>query len=363
MKGKEFNWGPGLFLIIYQCVLLAVLPFYFCLGALHWQTALLAFILFFITGISITAGYHRYFAHKAFKAHRIVETVLLFFGSMSVQGSALRWSNDHRLHHAFVDTDRDPYTITKGFWYAHFSWLLEKPEPIEPKLVADLMRNKRVAFQHRHAEALMIGTNVFVFLISGWLLGDFLGAFFLVTWLRMFALHHFTWFINSLCHTWGDKPFCQEQTAVNNFILSFLTFGEGYHNYHHTFASDYRNGIRWYHFDPTKWTIWVLAKLKLASGLRRMDPVTIKKKLINERKNLLMEQLSHLWYVKREALEDAVETLSNQMLEKLARFSELKRSASLKPELKALRKSLREDWRHWRALSHQILHMRVIPAV
>ena len=203
---------------------------------------------------------------------------------MSCQGSVLRWAFDHRNHHAFVDTDDDPYSIKKGFWYAHFLWLMVNPKPIEPKTVPDLMRNKMVAFQHRYYPYLMVLSNALVFLFCGWMLNDFWGAFFLVTWMRIFLLHHFTWFINSLAHTWGDKPFCQEQSAVNNFIISLLTFGEGYHNFHHTFANDYRNGIRWYHFDPTKWMIWTLAKLRLASDLKRMDAYTIKKRMVIEEK-------------------------------------------------------------------------------
>src|SRR5690606_15880861 len=124
-------------------------------------------------------------------------------------------------------TDRDPYSIKKGFWYAHFGWLLYKQEEIDPKVVSDLLQNPRVMFQHRHPIASMVVTNALATVFFGWLCGDFLGAFVIALWLRLFCLHHCTWFINSLAHTWGDKPFCQEQTAVNNLILSFLTFGEG----------------------------------------------------------------------------------------------------------------------------------------
>ncbi len=141
---------------------------------------------------------------------------------MAGQGSALHWAFDHRLHHAYVDTDRDPYSIKKGFWYAHFLWILEKPQKIDPKVVPDLMKNRLVQFQHRYIGFLMVFTNVMTFIIVGWLSNDYLGAFFLATWTRLFVLHHFTWFINSLAHTWGDKPFCQEQSAVNNTLLLFL---------------------------------------------------------------------------------------------------------------------------------------------
>ena len=123
-----------------------------------------------------------------------------------------------------------------GFW--------KKPQPIDPKVVPDLLKNKMVAFQHKYYELIMVFTNALVCVFMGWLLNDYWGAFFVVTWFRIFVLHHCTWFINSLAHTWGDKPFCQEQTAVNNYVLALLTFGEGYHNFHHVYANDYRNGIK-----------------------------------------------------------------------------------------------------------------------
>src|SRR5205085_875743 len=150
-----------------------------------------------------------------------------------------------------------------------------KADPINNKLVTDLLQNPRVMFQHRFILPLMFGSNALVWFITGWLFHDFLGAFVITVGLRIFALHHFTWFINSLAHTWGDKPFCQEQTAVNNAVLSLLTFGEGYHNYHHVFAKDYRNGVRWFHFDPAKWLIWTLSKIGLTKDLRRIDKLTI----------------------------------------------------------------------------------------
>lgn len=266
---QQFNWVPALFLIFYQSILAITLPFYFYYSSVHVSTIIVSVILLFLTGISITGGYHRYYAHKTYKVHRLVEFFLLLFGTMSCQGSALRWSFDHRKHHAHVDTDEDPYSIKKGFWYAHFLWIMKKPQPIESKTVPDLMRNKMVVFQHQYYPYLMVLSNAAVFFLCGWLLNDYWGALFLVTWLRIFVLHHSTWFINSLAHTWGDKPFCQEQSAVNNYVISLLTFGEGYHNYHHTFANDYRNGICWYHFDPTKWMIWTLNKLGLAANLKK----------------------------------------------------------------------------------------------
>jgi stearoyl-CoA desaturase (delta-9 desaturase) len=287
---------------------------------------------------------------------------------MATQGSALRWSFDHRNHHAYVDTDDDPYSIKKGFWYAHCLWLLEKPNPIDPKVVSDLLKNKLVMFQHRYYRSLIIATNAVATLFLGWLFSDAWGAFFIALWLRLFLLHHFTWFINSLAHTWGEKPFCQEQTAVDNYFLSLLTFGEGYHNYHHTFANDYRNGIRWYHFDPTKWMIWTLCKLGLAHNLRQMDPVTIQKRIVIESKNQLLEELKKRCYSRKEDMEKLIDDLSASIVEKIQKFNKLKQEylekkeaatpsgliKEIKKELKSIKKGLRKEWKEWVQLSKTI---------
>lgn len=369
---KEFNWGSALFLILYQIVLLATLPFYFTYSFPTLSMGLTTVVLLYLTGFSITGGYHRYYSHRSYKTNPIVETVLLFFASMSIQGSALRWCYDHRLHHAHVDTDKDPYSIKKGFWYAHFLWMMEKTNPIDPKVVPDLMNNPRVMFQHNHYALCAILSNVSIFMLVGWLLNDFWGAFFLVTWLRIFLLHHFTWFINSLAHTWGDRPFCQEQSAVNNYVISLLTFGEGYHNYHHVFANDYRNGVRWYHFDPTKWLIWTLSKLGLAHSLKQVDWAVISKRIVMERKNLLLDRIKDLWYVKSEELSQKVDEISERIVEQLAslnqlkeRYKKLKREHverttldSLRQELNNIQKKLQEDWRLWIVLSRSIMRLK-----
>lgn len=363
------NWTPTLFLTIYQLTLLISLPFYFYYQGFSWALFAIGFVLLYATGLSITGGYHRFYSHKTFKTNPVVEWLLLFFGSMAGQGSALRWSFDHRIHHAHVDTDEDPYSINKGFWYAHFLWILEKPRSIDPKVVPDLINNQWVVFQDKYYGLLFLGTNALAYIAVGYFLNDYIGALVIAVGLRLFCLHHFTWFINSLAHTWGDKPFSQEHSAVNNYIISFLTFGEGYHNYHHTYANDYRNGVYWYQFDPTKWFIWLLSKFGLAYNLRRMDKYTIKKRMIIEHKNLMLDRLLKSLEDKRTDWEPLINDLSERLMVKLSDFSKLKNRYSelkahcsetyllldLKKEMKALEKSLRDDWKQWWQLSRCIL--------
>ncbi|MBS0634118.1 MAG: acyl-CoA desaturase, partial [Verrucomicrobia bacterium] len=213
MDLAKYNWRPAtIFVLAYHIALLVGLPIYFCYNSPSWGMWVATIVLYFATGMSITGGYHRFYSHQTYKAHPIVEGFLLFFGSMAAQGSALRWSFEHRIHHAYVDTDRDPYCIQKGFWYAHVMWLFDHPRPIENKVVSDLLRNKMVMFQHNYYRYLIMGTNIVAFLFVGWLLDDYLGAFVISWWLRLFALHHSTWFINSLAHTWGARTFSSEQT-------------------------------------------------------------------------------------------------------------------------------------------------------
>jgi stearoyl-CoA desaturase (delta-9 desaturase) len=373
MRAKNFNWPTGLFVIIYHVALLVILPIYFMNCSPTWAMWVVTVVLYFATGMSITAGYHRFYSHQAYKAHPIVEGLLLFFGSMACQGSALRWSYEHRIHHAYVDTDRDPYSIKKGFWYAHILWLFHSPSPIENKVVSDLLRNKLVMFQHKNYLLCMVGSNLIAFFAVGWLLNDYIGAFVLAWWLRLFFLHHSTWFINSLAHTWGARTFSQELSAVDNYVISLLTFGEGYHNYHHTFANDYRNGIRWYHFDPTKWLIWVLNRVGLAQGLKRVNKYHIKERVIAEHKTEALEVLKASLISRREELGLSIQTVGDEITRKLTeirerieRYYSQKKSGTVSKdelkkhtkEIKTLKKSLRDDWKHFKQLYKYVMRQR-----
>lgn len=372
MKKRKIEWVVSTYIIGYHLALLIGLPFYFMhhspRGGLYGAAA----ILLYLTGLAVTVGYHRLYSHNTFKTNKYVEAVILFFASMATQGSALKWSCDHRRHHAFVDTERDPYSIKKGFMHAHMFWLFRQTEPIDQKVVADLWKNKLVMFQHKYYGSLMIITNVLVTLFMGYLFNDYLGAL-VITWgIRLFFLHHFTWFINSLAHTWGSQSFSQEHTAVDNYVISLVTFGEGYHNYHHTFANDYRNGIKWYHFDPTKWIIWSLSKLHLATGLRKINDYRIKEKMVLETKEELITKLKTLWSDNKKALEEKVVSLTDDLLEKLVEIKTLTTEyntsknegicktqlKALKQKLKSLDKKLNVEWSSWKKFSRAIIHLK-----
>jgi stearoyl-CoA desaturase (Delta-9 desaturase) len=365
-NNSQFNWGPGLFIIVYHVIIAVGLPLYLIYAQMASTSLIIcSSVLMYITGLGVTMGYHRLYSHKAFKINPVAEAVMLFFATMATQGSAIRWSFDHRHHHSFVDTDRDPYTITKGFWYAHFLWLFEKPKKVEDRVVADLVRKPLLRFQHRYYGTLWFVTNAIAFFSFGFVFQDYLGAFIFTILLRMLCLHHFTWLINSLAHVWGARSFCKELTAVDNYIIALLTFGEGYHNYHHTFAQDYRNGIRWFHFDPTKWLIWSLYKLGLAKQLRTVPDYQIQEKMLLERKNILLadvkdSNLSKDWEAK---ISETIESVTDKWkrVKKLQEsYMALKKEGakeslrSLKLEIKELKIALEREYRAWSLISQEI---------
>lgn len=354
---KIQNWGTLFFIAGYHLLLLVLLPFF--IAQFSWAAVLIFLSTYIIGGLSITAGYHRLYAHKSYDAHPVFEWAVLLGSTLAVQWSARIWSHDHRLHHAFVDTDADPYSIKKGFWYAHIGWLFTYKRVFDPKYVKDLDKNRRVVFQDRYYLPLTILVNLLVVGL-GCLFVDPLTSFYAGFLLRVFCIHHCTWFINSLAHVWGSRTFAKELSAVDNALLAVLTFGEGYHNYHHAFASDYRNGICWYHFDPTKWLVWLASRLGLASKLRTVNRIRMQRMLLTKDQKLLSRVLNPDWddlsadiHRKMQNLEAAFETKATALMETLAQVKSASREKQhlLKLEIRQLKRELRAIWKAWIALT------------
>jgi stearoyl-CoA desaturase (delta-9 desaturase) len=351
---RKICWPVFLFIAGYHLFLAIALPFYFMShtpsGALiGWTVALV-----FISGLAITTGYHRLYSHSTYKTHPAVEVVFLLFGSLATQGSVLRWANDHRLHHAFVDTEKDPYSVKKGLLHSHVLWMFFRTPKIDPKVVSDLQRSKMLVFQDKYYVFCMIAANVITFLSVGWLLGDFLGAFLFVWWVRLFALHHTTWCINSIAHYWGTQFYSEEHSAVDNYLISLLTYGEGYHNYHHTFAHDYRNGIRWYHFDPAKWVIWTLNKCGLAYQLKRVNNDRIVRQLLIHHRDQILEKIKASFYHQKDLLAARITEICDQLSAQLAHKQALlekyrQGQKELLSEIRSVKKKIKSDWKEWRA--------------
>lgn len=232
-----------------------------------------AVVCFCYCGMSITAGYHRLWSHRTHQAHWSLRLIYALGGAFALQNSALHWSSDHRIHHKHVDdNDVDPYSAKRGFWYSHIGWMLREYQAhryTNYENVRDMQKDKIVMWQHKNYLLLAFLMNVGVPVIFGLIHGDLVGSLLLLGFMRLVLSHHTTFFINSLAHIWGKQTYTKKNTARDNGFLAFLTFGEGYHNFHHLFENDYRNGIRWYQFDPTKWLIKGCSYFGLTSGLRK----------------------------------------------------------------------------------------------
>ena len=262
----------------------------------QWLWAL-AFL--YLNGMSITGGYHRLWAHKAYDASPGLKWVLAFWGAGALQNSILVWASDHRRHHRHVDDNElDPYSAGRGLWFSHMGWMLREYRSNEPDFsnARDLQRDPVVMWQHRHYVPLTVFMNLGLPLLLGIWHGDILGTVLLVGLLRLVVNHHVTFFINSLAHFWGSRPYTEANSARDNGFLAFLTYGEGYHNFHHIFQTDYRNGIRWWQWDPTKWMISLCARLGLARNLNRVPDFRIQRALLDtefERARAKLEQASN----------------------------------------------------------------------
>jgi stearoyl-CoA desaturase (delta-9 desaturase) len=271
---ERINWVSSSFLIGTALLTVTAVPVYLWFFGFDWFHFGMFFVMFMLTGFSITAGYHRFFAHKTFEAKWPLRLMVLIFGAAAFENSVLEWTSDHRRHHKHTDHDDDPYNISKGFFHAHMGWILFKLNA-EPPLdnVPDLERDALVRWQHRyvHILAVLIGFVLPAFagfLYNGWV--GALGGFLIGGIARVVATQHTTFFINSACHCMGRQPYSKRCSARDSFFLALFTLGEGYHNYHHEFQYDYRNGVKPWQWDPTKWLIWVLSKLGVTSHLRRV---------------------------------------------------------------------------------------------
>jgi len=323
----KIQWVNSLFLIGTFLTTITAVPAYLWHFGIDWFQFGLFIFFVFATGMSITLGYHRFFSHLTFRAGWPVKLFTLLFGAAAFEGSALCWSADHRRHHKFVDHDDDPYDISKGFFHAHIGWLLFRTGPDTPLTwVRDLQNDKLACWQHKHYVPLAMIMGFLVpaligFAVGGWTAA--LGAFLLAGVARTVVVHHSTFCINSLCHWIGDRPYSARCTARDSFLMALLTFGEGYHNYHHEFQHDYRNGVKPWQFDPTKWAIWALNKVGLASNLRTVPEEKILKAQISERQRLLAETLSASAAPLSEPLTTMLHTAQERMHEAMAHWEQL----------------------------------------
>ncbi|GAA5821841.1 hypothetical protein JCM3770_005558 [Rhodotorula araucariae] len=264
---------------------------------LKYKTLAWAVAYYYFTGLGITAGYHRLWAHRAYTASLPLQYFLALGGSGAVEGSIKWWARGHRAHHRYTDTELDPYSAQKGFWWSHVGWMIVKPRR-KPGVadVSDLSVNEVVKWQHRWYIYLIVGMGfIFPTLVAGLGWGDYRGGFFFAGAARLLFVHHVrslrilifaalltrlvqsTFCVNSLAHWLGETPFDDKHSPRDHWITALATVGEGYHNFHHQFPADYRNAIHAAGYDPTKWFIYTMYRLGLASQLKTFPDNDVKR--------------------------------------------------------------------------------------
>lgn len=361
---NRLDWVNVGFLFLTPIAALIFTPLYFMHHPLTWGLVAFFVTCYSISNMAITCGYHRYFSHRSYDVHPVVEFFYVFFGAGAFQSSILQWCADHRRHHRVVDSDEDPYSINKGFWFAHLGWMLFKdPHPETFLFPKDLQKSKHIQFQHSYYGAYSVFVGFILPGLIGWACGfGFWGGLCIGGILRTVLTMHSTFLINSAAHFFGTRPYTEDSTARDNPVMAFLTFGEGYHNFHHFFQADYRNGVLWYQWDPTKWWIRSLAFLGLAKRLKQ----TRKEEILKAR--LRMEEMK---LVSKGACATTTQQLRGRLIEAAARIRQLKddyliakqnfanrgleKRETIKREIRQAKAEFRTAYEQWRDLRRATL--------
>lgn len=246
-----------------------------------WLVLAVASSMFALTSVSVEAGLHRYFAHRAFQAGSGIRALLGILGSMAAQGSPLAWAAAHRRHHKFSDGPGDPHSprstgsdrkaVWSGLWHAHVGWMINYDLLADLRYVPDLCIDRLVIWVSKHYIAWVALGLLLPTAISGALLSSWEGAALGFLWgglVRVFVFQNLTWAVNSLAHTVGRRPYRTQDHSANILLLSIPTAGMSLHNNHHAFPFSATNQLQWWQLDPSAWVIWVLARLRLIHDVK-----------------------------------------------------------------------------------------------
>ena len=270
-------------------VLFVVLPFVAVLAAgfvlwghgIGWTDVLIAVGMLQVAGHGITVGFHRYFTHGSFKAKRPLKIALAVAGSLAIEGPIIRWVADHRRHHAYSDKPGDPHSPhefgegfgaqLKGLWHAHLGWLFDPEQTSMERYAPDLLADDDLVRIHKAFPALVAVSLLLPAALGLALTQSFAGmltAFFWGSLVRVFVLHHVTWSINSLCHTFGNRPFKTRDKSTNFWPLAVISMGESWHNLHHADPTAARHGVDRMQLDTSARLIWAFEKAGWAYDVR-----------------------------------------------------------------------------------------------
>ena len=251
------------FAIFHALALLAFFPF-----AFSWSAVVVMLVLNWMTAsLGICLGFHRYLTHRSLDLPKWLGYFFVLLGSLALENGPIKWVGQHRMHHANSDTDQEPHSARKGFWWAHMGWMLHRhpvfDNPFRIKsYTKDLQDDAFYAFLEKHFISVQVAFGLILFAIGGipWVIW---GIF-----LRVVLVYHQTWLVNSAAHTFGYKNLkLENDLSTNCWWVGLLAFGEGWHNNHHAFPKSARHGLRPWEVDMTWWTISGLKTLGLATNL------------------------------------------------------------------------------------------------
>ena len=252
-------------------------------GFLGWHDVVIAVAFYLVTGLGVTVGFHRYLTHSSFRAKPWLRAVLTVAGTLSVQGSPIRWVADHRRHHQYSDEEFDPHSpwrfghsrrgLAKGLVWAHTGWLFERDNTNARRFAPDLLADPIVRRVHQNTVWVIAASVLVPPLVGGlWSMSwtGALTAFFWASLVRIAMIHHVTWSVNSVCHVVGERPFrtTELDRAANFWPLAILSFGESWHNLHHADPTCARHGVDPGQLDPSARLIWLFEKLGWASNVK-----------------------------------------------------------------------------------------------
>jgi stearoyl-CoA desaturase (Delta-9 desaturase) len=273
----------GIFVFTPLVALAAAIPLAWGWG-LGWHDVVIALVFYWVSGLGVTVGFHRYFTHGSFKAKTGLRVALAVCGSLAIEGPVFNWVADHRRHHKYSDKEGDPHSpwrygddwkaLSKGLVFAHMGWLFDPNKTSKEKFIPDLLADARLRRVHQLFPALVATTLLLPALIGGvWSMSwpGALTAFFWASLVRVALLQHVTWSINSICHTFGTEEFEVRDKSRNVSWLAIASFGESWHNLHHADPTCARHGVLKGQLDPSARVIWALEKLGWAYDVRWPD--------------------------------------------------------------------------------------------
>ena len=277
----------ALFVVVPFAAVAAAIPVAWGWG-LSWRDVTIAVAMYAITGHGVTVGFHRHFTHHAFKAPRWLRGTLAVCGMMAIQGPVITWVADHRRHHRFSDRDGDPHSpwryghnirsLVKGFGYAHLGWLFDLQQTCEKKFASDLCEDPTISRLSRAFPAWVAVSMLIPPLAGGLWSWSWQGAatgFFWGSLVRVAALHHVTFAINSVCHITGRAPFKTRDHSRNVWWLALPSMGESWHNFHHAEPASARHGVGRFELDTSAFVIRFMERFGWVSDVRWPDRTTV----------------------------------------------------------------------------------------